>query len=303
VFPAQLVATVADRLVSADSEIVVMPSPGDDIAPGDAVDRIAGDLLAFRQRHGLESMVVVNLASTEPPALWSEPPADRMALDEVVASGWDACPASVVAAIAALETGCAFVDFTPAVATTVPALTAMAVERRIPFVGRDGKTGETLLKTALAPMFADRSLRVLSWAGTNLLGGGDGARLADPRYAAAKLGTKSQALEGILPYPVDTHVHIDLVPDLGEWKTAWNNIHFEGFLGTRMNLQVTWQGCDSALAAPLVLDLVRLVSAAHAAGVGGAIPALGFFFKDPVGSDEHRLAHQFAALCQWAATL
>jgi myo-inositol-1-phosphate synthase len=171
VFPAQLVATVADRLVSADGEIVVMPSPGDDIAPGDAVDRIAGDLLAFRQRHGLESMVVVNLASTEPPALWSEPPADRMALDEVVASGWDACPASVVAAIAALETGCAFVDFTPAVATTVPALTAMAVERRIPFVGRDGKTGETLLKTALAPMFADRSLRVLSWAGTNLLGG------------------------------------------------------------------------------------------------------------------------------------
>ena len=94
-------------------------------------------------------------------------------------------------------------------------------------------------------------------------------------------------------------MHIDQVEDLGEWKTAWDHVRFDGFLGTRMTLQFTWQGCDSALAAPLVLDLVRLVSAAHEAGRSGPLPELGFFFKDPVGGTEHRLAEQWRDLVAW----
>jgi myo-inositol-1-phosphate synthase len=95
-------------------------------------------------------------------------------------------------------------------------------------------------------------------------------------------------------------LHIDNVSDLGDWKTAWDHITFSGFLGTRMSMQFTWQGCDSALAAPLVIDLARLVDLAMRRGESGPLAALGFFFKDPVGSSEHRLAEQYRTLVEWA---
>jgi myo-inositol-1-phosphate synthase len=175
------------------------------------------------------------------------------------------------------------------------------VARRLPWAGNDGKTGETLVKAALAPMFASRALLVRSWAGTNLLGGGDGATLADPAAAASKTASKQRSLGELLGYGVDGTTHIDYVPDLGDWKTAWDHVSFEGFLGVRMSLQFTWQGCDSALAAPLVLDLARLVARAHEIGEVGPVGAFGFFFKDPAGTAEHRLAAQYEALRGWAA--
>jgi myo-inositol-1-phosphate synthase len=101
-------------------------------------------------------------------------------------------------------------------------------------------------------------------------------------------------------------VHIDNVPDLGDWKTAWDQISFTGFLDARMTLQFTWTGCDSALAAPLVLDLTRLTAAGQAAGYGGPLPALAFFFKDPMTDGEpmpHGLAEQTTMLHCWAAAL
>ena len=147
-------------------------------------------------------------------------------------------------------------------------------------------------------MFATRALQVRSWASFNMLGGGDGATLADAGTAASKLATKGRGLEAILGQPVDGPMHIDYVPDHGEWKTAIDHISFEGFFGTRMSLQFTWTGADSALAAPLVLDLARLTLRAHEAGETGPLP-FGFFFKDPAGSDEHRLGAQWDELVAW----
>ena len=132
----------------------------------------------------------------------------------------------------------------------------------MPWGGSDGKTGETLVKSVLAPMFAARSLRVRSWAGTNLLGGGDGGTLADPQAMESKARSKARGLEAMLGHPVDGPVHIDNIADLGDWKTAWDHLTFSGFLGTRMSMQFTWQGCDSSLAAPLVIDLARLADLA-----------------------------------------
>jgi myo-inositol-1-phosphate synthase len=103
--------------------------------------------------------------------------------------------------------------------------------------------------------------------------------------------------------PVEGRTHIDYVPDLGEWKTAWDHVTFEGFLGVRMALQFTWQGCDSALAAPLVLDLARLVARAHEKGRCGVLPELGYFFKSPLGTDEHALAAQYTRLRAFAGEL
>jgi len=89
------------------------------------------------------------------------------------------------------------------------------------------------------------------------------------------------------------------VEDMGDWKTAWDHVSFEGFLGTRMTMQFTWQGCDSALAAPLVLDMVRLLARAHRVGEIGPVGALGFFFKDPIGATDHSLSAQWQALGEW----
>jgi myo-inositol-1-phosphate synthase len=248
-------------------------------------------------------MVVVNCASTEAPAA-AHPAHDRLdALDEELAAGAPILPPSALAAYAALEAGWPFIDFTPSTGARLPALDELARRRRVPHAGRDGKTGETLVKAALAAMFADRNLAVRSWSGMNVLGGGDGATLAGPGPAASKRRTKAGVVPGILGPGVESHVHIGHVADLGEWKTAWDLISFEGFLGTRMRLQFTWEGADSALAAPLVLDLARLAHAAHRAGQAGALPALAFFFKDPAGTSEHRLDRQFANLTAWAADL
>jgi myo-inositol-1-phosphate synthase len=195
------------------------------------------------------------------------------------------------------------VNFTPSTGLHHPSLASAAAASGLPYAGRDGKTGQTLLRSVLGPMFAQRALTVRAWSGTNLLGGGDGASLADPAAAAAKNAGKERVLADTLGTAPEGEVHIDDVPALGDWKTAWDHVAFDGFLGTRMVLQTTWQGCDSALAAPLVLDLARLALRAHEAGLSGPLGELGFYFKDPVGDGPAALGEQYAELAGFAGRL
>lgn len=303
VVPAALPAAVADDLRAADAEIRQGAHRGDRVAQARTAERLGADLVSFRERHRLDRVVVINVSSTEPPVAAHAEHDDLALLERSMAVNAGTLPMSSLYAYAAFTAGCPFVDFTPSTGARLPALDRLAKDRGVPYAGNDGKTGETLLKTALAPMFTARSLRVLSWSGTNLLGGGDGATLADPASAASKTASKQRGLNETLGHDVDGTVHIDYVPDLGDWKTAWDHVSFAGFLGVRMSLQFTWQGCDSALAAPLVLDLARLIARAHQVGEVGPLAALGFFFKDPVGSTEHRLAAQYDNLCAWAVGL
>jgi myo-inositol-1-phosphate synthase len=157
------------------------------------------------------------------------------------------------------------------------------------------------MKSVIAPALGERNLKVRSWAGMNLLGGGDGAALADPARAESKLQSKGRLLEEILGYPVEAPIRIEDVRDMGEWKTAWDHIVFEGFLGVRMKLQFTWEGCDSALAAPLILDLVRLMALALERRERGVVSNLAFFFKDPAGTHENALHRQYEMLERWVA--
>jgi myo-inositol-1-phosphate synthase len=300
VLPHRLVPQVRAELRAADAEV----RPGYEPAAGGpqaaAAERLVADLTGFRERHGLARVVVVDVASTEPPC--PDPGIAAADLPGALAAGAP-LPPSALYAWAAFTAGCSFVEFTPSVGPRLPALAELALSIGVPWAGADGKTGETLVKTALAPMFAARALRVRSWAGVNLLGGGDGANLADPEVARSKLASKARGVSSVLGHPVPGPLHIDHVPDLGEWKTAWDHVSFEGFLGARMTLQFTWAGCDSALAAPLVLDLARLVGRAHQSGRSGPLAPLGFFFKDPVGARGHSLEAQYDALRDWAAAL
>ncbi|MCK8608465.1 inositol-3-phosphate synthase [Agromyces sp. C10] len=294
------VEAVAARLDAIDGEIRPVPRE----ARGSQRREIglrADDIRSFRERHGLRRVVVIDVASTEP--LPADRPEfhDRAALDAALdEAGRDLLPSSTLSALAALEAGSPYACFTPSISLGIPALQDAAAEAGVPVAGQDGKTGETLLRTVLAPMFASRGMRVLSWAGANLLGGGDGATLADPAAVQSKLVSKNRGLHDLLGHDVVTPLHIDNVPDLGDVKTAWDHVHAEGFLDTRITLQTTWTAYDSTLAAPLVIDLARLLSLAHEAGLVGPVPELGYFFKDPWGSDVHAFARQADELVSWA---
>ncbi|MGP9018086.1 inositol-3-phosphate synthase [Streptomyces sp. BR1] len=287
VLPHGLPAAVRAELAAADAEIRMGgPLPGDTRDDEELIAAFAADIASFAERTGVARTVVVNVSSTEP----------------APAEGASRLPASSLYAAAALRAGCAYVNFTPSTGVHHPDLAPLAEAAGVPYAGRDGKTGQTLLRAVLAPMFHQRALAVRAWSGSNLLGGGDGASLADPAAAAAKNAGKNRVLEDNLGALPEGEVHIDDVPALGDWKTAWDHIVFEGFLGSRMVLQTIWQGCDSALAAPLVLDLARLTARAHELQLTGPRPELGFYFKDPDGGSS-ALAEQYAALLAFGERL
>ncbi len=305
VIPHRVLEAVRPSLSEVESELRPGYHPATHAGTqAEAARALAADITEFASRHGLARVVVLNVSSTEPvfPAL---PEHESLgALEAAMAvPGRTVLPPSSVAAYAALRAGCSFVDFTPSTGIRLPALETLAEQQRVPYAGSDGKTGETLVRSTLAPMFTTRGFTVRSWSGTNLLGGGDGMTLADAEHAGSKLASKGRGLATLLGREVTAPLHIDNVPDLGEQKIAWDHVSFEGFLGARMSLQFTWTGYDSSLAAPLVLDLARFTAAAHAAGRTGPLASLGFFFKDPVDSEEHRLSQQFSELVDWAGTL
>jgi myo-inositol-1-phosphate synthase len=248
----------------------------------------------------LDVLVVMNLASTEPQMKIREFHNDIDAFESrLEANDCEAVRASTLYTYAAILEDCPYVNFTPSNGALVPALVQLAEARGIPVMGNDGKTGETLVKSALAPMFLYRNLEILSWEGFNLLGNMDGRVLDHPSNCEAKLKTKDRVLEEILGYAPHSGVHINYVPSLDDQKTAWDFVHFKGFLGAKMSLQFVWQGYDSVLAAPLILDLARLAELAKRRCEPGLMPHLASFFKAPLGVAEHNLNAQFELLVEY----
>ncbi len=270
------------------------------MSPRARVDRLIQRLGAFREACGAEHLVVVNLASVEAQVPNHAALESLKAFEAALDAGVE-LPASTLYAYATFKAGGAFANFTPSPGAEPPALRALAEQVGAPHCGCDGKTGETLVKTALAPMFAHRALKVMSWVGYNMLGNRDGAVLNDPEHKQAKLDNKDAALRSILPDPaLFSHVGIDYVPSLGDWKTALDFVHFEGFLGTKMSLQFNWVGSDSALAAPLVIDLVRLCELALRRGESGVMHHAANYFKSPMDGGTHDFHEQIKLLHDYA---
>ncbi|MEE1941217.1 inositol-3-phosphate synthase [Streptomyces sp. TRM 70361] len=273
--------------------------------PRERAERIRADLRGFRAEQGLDTVVVVNLASTErrpdpaAPAL-----ASPEAFEEALDRGDEAVTPAMVYAYAALREGMPYVNFTPSVGADAPALAELAERLGVPVAGKDGKTGQTLLKTVLAPALRSRALRVEGWYSTNLLGNRDGRALEDPDSLASKTATKGAALDALLGYPVEDHlVRIEYYRPRGDRKEAWDNVDLVGFLGHRMQLKIDFLCRDSVLAAPLVLELVRLLAEARRRGERGPQEQFGFFFKAPATRDgrvpEHALHRQEHRLLEW----
>ncbi len=300
VFPTALVRALSEELAEADSRIRLAPRGA---TQRETLERIEADIRAFREENDLVRVIVVDVSNTEAPAAPAPALETLEALERALDAGESPLPVSSSYTYAAYRAGCPVVAFTPSPGPAVEALVELAQSRGLPWAGRDGKTGETLVKTTLAPLFATRNLAVRSWASYNLLGGGDGRALADPVAVASKTATKGAGVDAILGHHVDGPLRIDYVEDKGDWKTARDHITIEGLRGTKMTMQFTRQGSDSTLASPLVLDLVRLVARAHEAGEVGPLSALGFFFKEPIGSTEHSVAAQWTNLIDWCAKL
>lgn len=271
--------------------------------PRQAVERIQGDLREFQTRNGLQQVVVVNVSSTEPPFTADQRHASLASFQALLDNKQTELPASALYAWAAIDLGLPFVNFTPSLGASFPAALELAEQRRGVVCGKDGKTGETMMKSVLAPMFAHRNLRILSWVGHNIFGNRDGLVLDDPVNKESKIRTKDQLIQQIVGYKPETHVSIEYIPSMDDWKTAWDHIHFQGFLGTKMILQFIWQGCDSLLAAPLVIDLARLALLAQRRGETGVLTHLACFFKSPMGVPDHDFFKQYAMLEDYARRL
>ncbi|MGF1502759.1 MAG: inositol-3-phosphate synthase [Paracoccaceae bacterium] len=272
------------------------------------IARVQRDLTGFAATTGSGRVVVINLASTERCAPLDTPAFQTLeAFERALDANDPAIGPSMLYAYAALDLGLPFGNFTPNLAAEIPALIALARRRGAPIAGRDGKTGQTMMKTVLAPAFRARALTVEGWYSTNILGNRDGQALSDPASLASKLGTKGDVLDQMLGYPVGNHlVQISYYPPKGDDKEAWDHVDITGFLGQRMQIKVNFLCKDSILAAPLVIEIARCLDLAQRCGEGGPLEALGVFFKAPVTGDgwppEHAFFVQQAHLMRWLAT-
>ncbi len=308
-FSRDLLDAVAPTLDSIDADVhcdasydwdTAKPSYSNDSLT-DVVESLRGRFQRFRRRHQLDRIVMLDLASVE---ATPEPVIAHTQLRAFEAAVADddrrVISPSMIRAYAAFLEDCVYINFTPNVGATIPALQKLATERGLPYYGSDAKTGETLIKSVLAPMFACRNLDVMSWEGVNMLGNNDGKALSDPDRRMAKMSNKEEAVSRMLGYPVHSGVDINYVPSLGDWKTAWDLIHFKGFLDVPMTMQFTWQGCDSILAAPLALDLARFGDFALRENEAGPMKHLASFFKNPLDVEELAFLPQFEMLLRYA---
>jgi len=253
------------------------------------LEAIRDDIRAFREANGCDRLVMIWCGSTE---VYIDPGpahADLAAFDAAIDADDAAIAPSMLYAYAALLEGVPYANGSPSLTVDIPALRELASQQGVPICGKDFKTGQTLVKTVLAPMFKTRMLGMHGWYSTNILGNRDGEVLDDPESFKSKEHSKLGVLDTILQpelYPGlygDLHhvVRINYYPPRGDNKEGWDNIDFFGWLGYPMQMKVDFLCRDSILAAPLVLDLVLFLDLAQRAGMGGIQEWLGFYFKSP----------------------
>ena len=253
-------------------------------------NQLREDMQRFKQEHGLSRLVMVWCGSTEIYLTESPAHASVEAFEKALEANDPSIPSSMVYAYAAIKEGIPYANGAPNLSADVPALIQLAAQTATPLAGKDLKTGQTLIKTVIAPGLKARLLGVEGWYSTNILGNRDGEVLDDPESFKSKEETKKSVLDFILQpnlYPdlyKDLHhvVRINYYPPRGDNKEGWDNIDLFGWLGYQMQLKINFLCRDSILAAPIVLDVALFLDLAKRAGMHGIQEWLSFYFKAPM---------------------
>jgi myo-inositol-1-phosphate synthase len=265
----------------------------------DLMQAIRKDIQDFKTQNQLDRLVCIWCGSTEifiqPGPVHQTLPHFRQALHD---NHPDISPSMIYAA-ACLEEGIPYINGAPNLTTDIPALRTLAAQTQTPLCGKDFKTGQTLLKTVIAPMLKTRMLGLNGWFSTNILGNRDGEVLDDPESFKTKEESKLSVIENILQpelYPQlykDYYhkVRINYYPPRKDNKEGWDNIDIFGWLGYPMQLKIDFLCRDSILAAPLCLDLVLFADLAKRAGMSGIQSWLSFYFKSPIHDPDHVVEH------------
>jgi myo-inositol-1-phosphate synthase len=260
----------------------------------DYAQMLMEDIQKFRDSHGLDRMITVWCASTE---IFMKPNPVHQTIESfenAMKENHQAIAPSMIYAYASIASGVPFANGAPNLTVDIPALTEFARQKNIPIAGKDFKTGQTLMKTILAPGLKARLLGLNGWFSTNILGNRDGEVLDDPESFKTKEESKLSVLEYILQpkvYP-DLYkdfyhkVRINYYPPRGDNKEGWDNIDIFGWLGYPMQVKIDFLCRDSILAAPIVLDLVLFLDLAQRVGMKGIQEWLSFYFKSPMCAPE-----------------
>jgi myo-inositol-1-phosphate synthase len=260
----------------------------------DLAEQVISDIRRFKSDNNLDRMVMVWCGSTE--IFMTEGPAHASieSFERGLEENDPSIPSSMVYAYAAIREGIAYTNAAPNLTADVPALVALAARTKSPLAGKDLKTGQTLIKTIIAPGLKARLLGVTGWYSTNILGNRDGEVLDDPESFKTKEESKKSALDYIFQpalYPdlyadICHLVRINYYPPRGDNKEGWDNIDLVGWLGYPMQLKINFLCRDSILAAPIVLDVALFMDLAKRAGMSGVQEWLSFYFKSPVHAPE-----------------
>ena len=256
----------------------------------DLAEQLRDDIAQFKKKSGAERLVMVWCGSTEVYRTGHAVRRDPASFEKAMKENHPAIAPSMLYAWAAITSGVPFANGAPNLTVDIPALEQLAREHNVPICGKDFKTGQTLLKTILAPGFKARMLGLAGWFSTNILGNRDGEVLDDPESFKTKEESKLGVLEYILQphlYPqlygkIHHKVRINYYPPRGDNKEGWDNIDIFGWLGYPMQIKVDFLCRDSILAAPIVLDLVLFLDLAQRAGLRGIQEWLSFYFKSPM---------------------
>jgi myo-inositol-1-phosphate synthase len=258
----------------------------------DAVEQIRADIRRFKTERGVERLVVVWCASTETYVTQAQVHDTIATFEKGLAANDPAISPTQIYAWACLIEGVPFANGAPNLGVDFPAAVALARETSTPVAGKDFKTGQTLMKTVIAPGFKARLLGLRGWYSTNILGNRDGEVLDAPEAFKTKETSKLGVLDSILepaahPELYGDYVHkvrIDYYPPRGDAKEGWDNIDLEGWLGYPMQMKINFLCRDSILAAPIVLDLALFLDLAKRSGFRGIQEWLGFYFKSPMAA-------------------
>ncbi|ULT28788.1 inositol-3-phosphate synthase [Sphingobacterium sp. E70] len=252
-------------------------------------DAVQRDIREFKEKNGLDRVVLVWCGSTERYIETNEAFSTIAKLEEALDNDDQRIPPSMIYCYAAIKEGAPYVNGAPNLTCDVPAIVELAHEYGVAIAGKDFKTGQTLMKTIVAPGLQARALGVEGWFSTNILGNRDGLVLDDPENFKTKEVSKLSVLEEILDAKKNPELYGDLYhkvrinyyPPHGDNKESWDNIDIFGWLGYKMQIKINFLCRDSILAAPVALDLALFIDLAQRAGMSGIQEWLSFYLKSP----------------------